>query len=162
MAIILKKPMGNPHGPAEAGCKSTKQIAALIDEVGAMQIEAEAKRERVKELQRELAPYIEKMRALTVLVSAIEGHDPDEIFDQEGALFVATVGRKVTVRTVSDPELAIKLLNKAEKGVAWKVISVPLGKLDAYLTPHGKAQVIRVDRGDRSVVIVKEAAQKAG
>jgi hypothetical protein len=55
------------------------------------------------------------MKALTILVSAIEERDPDEIFDQEGALFVATVGRKVTVRTVSDPELAIKLLNKAEK-----------------------------------------------
>jgi hypothetical protein len=33
---------------------------------------------------------------------------------------------------------------------------VPLGKLDAYLTPGEKAQVIRVDRGERSVMIVKK------
>jgi predicted PilT family ATPase len=107
--------MEDMHGSLGVNRKTTKEIAALIDEIGAMQPEVEAKQKMIKNLQNELVPYTDNMKALTILVSAIEERDPDEIFDQEGALFVATVGRKVTVRTVSDPELAIKLLNKAEK-----------------------------------------------
>jgi hypothetical protein len=66
--------------------------------------------------------------------------------------------RRCIVRTVVNPARAVKLLNKAEKGAAWKVITVPLGKLDQYLTPAEKAQVLKIDRGDRFVSISKKTA----
>ena len=93
------------------------------------------------------------------MVSALEGHGPDETFEVKGELFTAAVGKRYMVRTVINPQLAIKLLNKVNKGIAWKVITVPLGKLDAFLTPDQKAQVIKVDRGERSIVIGKKPLQ---
>jgi hypothetical protein len=142
--------------PVEASHTPEGEIATLIDEIGAMLPGAQARQKKIKALHQELLLYAEKMKALAVRVSAIAGHEADETFRHEGEVFAATIGKRCVVRTVIDPALAIKLLNKAEKGVAWRIISVPLGKLDAYLTPGEKAQVIRVDRGERSVMIVKK------
>ena len=64
------------------------------------------------------------------------------------------------VRTVINPQLAIKLLNKAKKEIGWKLITVPLGKLAAFLTPDQKAQVIKVDRGERPIVIGKKPSHE--
>lgn len=158
--IILKKSKNHAQVPGGAG-STTTEIAALIDEIGAMLPEIEARQKVIKALQKELQPYAEKMKTLEAMVSAIEGYGADETFEQTGAVFAAMVGKRHVVRTVFDPQLAIKMLNKVEKGIAWKVISVPLGKLDAYLTPMQKEQVITVSRGERSVVIVKKPAQQA-
>jgi len=49
-------------------------------------------------------------------------------------------------------------LNKIEKGTAWKMITVPSGKLDKYLRPAEKAQVLKIDRGDRFVSISKKTS----
>ena len=113
----------------------------------------------IKSLQKELQALCREDEGAYRLVSALEGHGPDETFELKGELFTAAVGKRYMVRTVINPQLAIKLLNKANKGIAWKVITVPLGKLDAFLTPEQKAQVIKVDRGERPVVIGKKPLQ---
>jgi hypothetical protein len=158
--IILKKPTPKLPAPAPVGGTTADEIAALIDAIGAMLPAVEARQTTIKALLKELQPYAEKMKALTALVSAIEGRGADETFHYEGTQFNALVGKRCVVRAVTDPALAIKLLNRAEKGVAWKLISVPLGKLDAFLTPKERARVIKVDRGERSVVIVKKPVQE--
>jgi hypothetical protein len=132
------------------------KTATLIDEIGAMLPVVEAKQRMIKALQAEQQPYTDRMKALTVLLSAIEGPGPDETFRYQGSQFIALAGKRCIVRRVSNPALAIELLNEAQEGIAWQVISVPLGKLDAYLTPEQRAQVITVDRGDRPVTIAKK------
>jgi hypothetical protein len=153
--LTLKESPTEPYEKV-GGCPAPHEIAALIDEIGAMLPEAEAKQKMIKALQKQLQPYADKMKALTALVSALEGHGPNETFEVPGVLFTAAVGKRYVIRTVTNPRLAIKLLNKAEKEIAWKVITVPLGKLDTYLTPGQKTQVIKVDRGERPIVIVKK------
>ena len=159
MTILLKKPQVKLQEPVEASAGNVDEIAALIDDIGSMLSTVEAKQKMIKALQAELQPYTEKMKALTALVSAIGEHGADDTFQDEGTQFRALVGKRCIARRVTDPALAIKLLNKAEKGVAWKIVSVPLGKLDAYLTPEEKAQVITLDRGERSVVVAKKPSQ---
>jgi hypothetical protein len=148
--------------PVEASHTTADEIATLIDDIGSMLPAVRARQKKIKALQNQLQPYADKMKTLTALVSAIEGHEADETFRRDGELFAAMIGKRCVVRTVTDPALAIKLLNKAEKGVAWRVITVALGKLDTYLTLEQRAQVITVDRGERPVVIVKKPCQEAG
>jgi len=147
--------------PIEVGSKKADEITKLIDEIGAMLPEVEAKQKIIKAYQKELQPSTEKMRALTALVSALEGRGPDETFELHGDLFTAAVGKRYIVRTVANPQLAIKLLNKAGKGIGWSLITVPLGKLDVFLTPDQKAEVIKIDRGERPITIVKKANGQA-
>jgi hypothetical protein len=148
--------------PVEASHSTADEIATLIDDIGSMLPAVRARQKKIKTLQHQLQPYLDKMKTLTALVSAIEGHEADGTFQREGELFAAVIGKRCVVRTVTDPALAIKLLNQAEKDVAWRIISIPLGKLDAYLTPGEKARVIKVDRGERSVVIIMKPPHTAG
>jgi hypothetical protein len=154
MTIVLKKP--TPVQQVEEVSTTPDDVAALIDELGEMLPETQKTLAKMKELEKSLAPYKEKLKSLIALVTAAEGRDPDETFEQAGEKFVAAVGKQVNVRTVTDAQLAVKLLNKAEKGIGWKLISVPLGKLDQYLTPEERTQVLKVDRGERSVTITKK------
>jgi hypothetical protein len=157
VTIALKKCQRDLQGLVDAGGTTAHDIAALIDEIGGMLPIAETKQQMIKALQKDLLPYTEKMRTLTTLLSEIEGRDPDETFQCDGTVFTAMVGKRYVVRTVVNSKLAIKLLNRCGKGVGWNVITVPLGKLDTYLDPEEKAHVIKVDRGERSVAIIKKA-----
>ena len=136
-------------------------LADLIDDIGAMLPAVEAKQKMIKALQGELQPYADKMKVLTALLNAIDGPSPDHTFRYQGTQFIAMVGKGGVVRRVTNPALAIKLPNRVEKGIAWQVITVPLGKLDAYLTPEERSQVVTVDRGERTVLIVKKPCQEA-
>jgi hypothetical protein len=157
VVLTLKDYATGSDEPIEVGSKKAHEIAALIDDIGAMLPEVESKQKMIKAYQKELQAYTEKMKALMALVSAIASYGPDETFELHGDAFTAAVGKRYVVRMVTNPQLAIKLLNKAKKGIAWQVVTVPLGKLDAYLTPEDKAQVIKVDRGERPLVVVNKA-----
>ena len=141
--------------PVEASHTTTDEIATLIDDIGSMLPAVRARQKRIKALQDALQPYSDKMKVLTALLNAIDGPSPDHTFRYQGTQVIAMVGKRGVVRRVTNPGLAIKLLNRAEKGIAWQVISVPL---DAYLTPEQRAQVITVDRGDRPVTIAEKPA----
>src|ERR1019366_8468759 len=97
--------------PVEASYTTADEIATLIDDIGNMLPAVRARQKRIKALQNALQPYADKMKALTALVSAIESHEADETFRREGELFTAMIGKRCVVRTVTDPALAITLLN---------------------------------------------------
>jgi hypothetical protein len=152
---MLKFKKVNGAATPEPAPKPLDPISALIDEIGAMLPAATARHKRIKELQAEQQPYTEKMKALTALLSALPGAAPDQPLSYEGKHFVASAGKRCMVRRVANPQLAIQLLNKVRKGVAWEVVYIPLGKLDAFLNPEQRAQVIDVEYGDRTVTITE-------
>ena len=162
MTVVMKQMKCKPQEMPTACLTAWDEISALIDDIGTMLPAVEAKQKMIKALQGELQPYVDQMRALTALLNAIEGPEADDTFQYQGTQFIAMVGKRGVVRRVTNPALAIKLLNKVEKGIAWQVISVPLGKLNAYLTPEQRAQVIAVDRGDRPVTIAEKPSHTAG
>jgi hypothetical protein len=160
VGIVLKKHQQQLPKLHEVGSTTANAVAMLIDEIGAMLPDVEAKQQKIKMLQKDLLSYGEKMRALVSLISAIDGYAADETFALEGVVFAAEVGKRCLMRTVSDPHLAIKLLNKAEKGIAWKIITVPLGKIDLFLNPSEKDRILKIDRGERPLTITACAAER--
>jgi hypothetical protein len=163
MAIVLKKVVKPPEEQApvaavEAAAGTSNEVAALIDKIGLMQPEVDKIAARIKVETAKLVPYKLALKQLTELVTAIEGHEPEDTFTQEGEAFEAKVGKQTKVRLVMDVKQAIALLNKAKKDVAYEVVSVPLGKIDQYLTPDEATKVLKVVWGERSVAISKRAA----
>ena len=156
MVVVSKKPVTQVQDLTRPSALA-KEIATLIDEIGAMLPSVEATQKQIKTLQNQLQPYADRMKALVTLISGLEDHAADETFKLEGAAFIADVGKRCVVRTVINPALAVKLMNKVEKGVGWGVVTVPLGKLDLHLSPAEKNRVLTVARGDRSVTIAKKA-----
>ena len=160
MVIVLKKSIAQVQDPAGPSATPANQIATLIDEIGAMLPSVQATQKQIKALQNRLQPYAEKMKALVALISGMDDHAADETFKLDGTTFTADIGKRCIVRTVTNPALAVKLLNKVEKGVGWGVVTVPLGKLDLYLSPAEKSRVLTVARGDRSVTIAKKSNRR--
>jgi hypothetical protein len=158
MALVLKKLAKPPveQAPIEIATGTSNEVAALIDKIGGMLPEVEKVAKLIKAEAKKLEPYKHAMQELTALVTAVEGRSHDEEFAQVGAIFEAKVGKRTKVRSVIDVQKAIVLLNKAKKGVAYEVVTVPLGKIDAYLTPDEAQQVLKTDWGDRSVTITKK------
>ena len=114
MTTMMKTSDIKLQEPVEVSHATADEIATLIDAIGDMLPVVRARQKRIKVLQNALQPYADKMKALTALVNAIEGHGADETFAQEGVLFTVVVGKRCVVRTVADPALAIALLNKAQ------------------------------------------------
>jgi hypothetical protein len=76
------------------------------------------------------------MKALTALLSTLPDAGANDSFQYAGKHFVA--GKRCMVRKVINPALA------------------PLGKLDAYLSPEQRDQVIEVDPGDGTVTVTEK------
>ena len=137
-----------------------RDIAALIDEIGALLPAAEKVQKQIRLLQASLKPVQEKLKELTRLVTADQHHAPDQTFTVVGGEFQAVVGKRARVRAVTDVKRAIDLLNAAKTDLAYEVVTVPLGKLDSYLTPEQAAEVLEVSWGDRSVTVMKKVPLK--
>ena len=135
MAILLKKAQGDDQPQVQnlEGCRP-HNIAALVDEIGALLPAAECAQKKIKILQASLNPVREKTKTLATLVTADPHHAPNEIFTVEGQQFRATVGKRTKLRAVKDVKRAIELLNATKEDLAYAVVTVPLGKLDSYLT----------------------------
>lgn len=73
MTIVLKKPVAKLQVAITDVGKTPNKIAVLIDELGTMLPKVAKTQSRIKALQKQLVPYAEKMKALTALVSALEG-----------------------------------------------------------------------------------------
>lgn len=161
MAILSKqiKIVGQSQVAATGGGTAC-DIAALIDEIGALLPAAEKAQKQIRMLQASLKPVQEKLCALTRLVTADEHHAPDQTLSVAGADFQANIGKRARVRSVRDVKRAIRLLNAVKKGLAYESASVPLGKLDSYLTPEQAAEVLEVSWGDRSVTVTKKVPLK--
>ncbi len=162
MAIVLKKVLKPPEEQApvaavEAAAGTSNEVAALIDKIGLMQPEVDKIAARIKVETAKLAPYKLALKQLTELVTAIEGREHDEEFAQIGNEYQAWIGKQTRIRDVVNVKQAIALLNKAKNDVAYELVTVPLGKIDQYLTPEEAEQVIKTTWGDRSVKISKRA-----
>ncbi len=137
-----------------------RDIVALIDEIGALLPAAEKAQKQIRMLQASLKPVQERFKELTRLVTADQHHAPDQTFTVVGLEFQAVVGKRARVRAVTDVKRAIELLNAAKMDLAYEVVTVPLGKLDSYLTPEQAAEVLEVCWGDRSVTVMKKVPLK--
>ena len=137
-----------------------RDIAALIDEIGALLPAAEKAQKQIRILQASLKPMQERFKELTRLVTAGQHRAPDQTFSVEGKEFQANIGKRSRVRVVRDVKRAIELLNAVKTNLAYEVASVPLGKLDSYLTPEQAAEVLEVSWGDRSVTVMKKVPLK--
>ena len=161
MATVLKKiEIVGQSQVAATGGGTACDIAALIHEIGALLPAAEKAQKQIRMLQAGLKPMQEKLRTLTRLVTADDRHAPDQAFTVVGGEFQAAVGKRIRVRTVRDVKRAIRLLNGVKKGLAYEVVTVPLGKLDGFLTPEQAAEVLESGWGDRSVTVMKKVPLK--
>ena len=137
-----------------------RDVAALIDEIGALLPAAEKAQKQIRMLQASLKPVQERFKELTRLMTADQHHAPDQTFTVMGKEFQAVLGKRARVRAVTDVKRAIELLNAAKTDLAYEVVTVPLGKLDSYLTPEQAAEVLEVSWGDRSVTVMKKVPLK--
>jgi hypothetical protein len=131
------------------------EIAALVEEVGALQDAATAMAKQIKVLQAQLKPYAEKMKALTELVTEYaeeQGMDPDKVFTEVTDNFLIQVGKAGALRTVANIEVVLKVLGKK---LFFEKCAIGLGFIDHYLTPEQKQQVLKVERGARVVTVVR-------
>ena len=141
-----------------AGAYTRYDIATLVDEIGSLLPAAEKAQKRLKMLQASLNPVREKIKTLTTLVTADPHHAPHETFTVEGQQFRATVGKRTKLRAVRNIKRAIELLNATKEDLAYEVVTVPLRKLDSYLTPEQASEVLELGWGDRSVSIMRKVA----
>lgn len=130
-------------------------VVELIDQVGALQTDAEATAKKIKALQAHLKPYADKVKHLTELVSQYakeRGIDPDKEFTAVTDNFVLQVGKAGALRTVVDVELAMKMMG-------WKLFfqkcTIGLGVIDQYLTPEDKQGVLKVERCLRGIKVFR-------
>ena len=135
-------------------------IVELIEEVGQLQDDAEATTKRIKALQAHVKPYAEKVKQLAALVSkyaAESGFDPDLEFTETTDDFILQVGKAGTLRTVIDAERAMKRMGKK---LFFEKCTIGLGVLDAYLTPAEKQGILKVERCERGIRVLRRAQGK--
>lgn len=135
------------------------EIIQMIDEVGALQDEAEAMAKRIKILQARLRPYSEKLKQLADAVSkyATElGLGPDQEFTQTTDDFVLIAGKASTVRTVIDTQRAMKIIGRK---LFFEKCTIGLGIIDQYLTPEKKQKVVRIERCTRGIKVFRRPTQ---
>jgi hypothetical protein len=152
---ITKKKAVAPETNAITEKSIPPEIVQLIEEVGLLQDDAEATTKRIKELQAHVKPYAEKVKQLAALVSkyaAESGFDPDVEFAETTDDFILQVGKAGTLRTVVDAERAMKRMGKK---LFFEKCTIGLGILDAYLAPAEKEGILKVERCERSIRVLR-------
>jgi hypothetical protein len=125
-------------------------VAALIDEIGALQADFEARKKQIKALEAKQKPYQDKLLELQALIHEDDEHDPDDAFRELGEHYQADCGKQGTSRSIADIKGVQKLLGDQ---VFYEVCSVTLKNLDDYLTPAERDQVLTYERGYRTIKI---------
>ena len=150
MAVVKLKKPAEAVVPVAAPATTPNEIAALIEELGGMQLEAAKVAAKIAELGKQLAPYKEKLKQLAALVTEQEGRAPEEEFTQESASFIATVGKRTKVRTVVDKLAILKAMGE-DRFI--ECANFLMKDIDAYLTVEERKKALTVSWGDRSVKI---------
>jgi hypothetical protein len=125
-------------------------VAALIDELGSMQADFDARKKQIRELEAKQQPYKDKLLELQTLIHEHDEHDPDDTFRELGEHYQADCGKQATSRSIADIKGVQKLMGDK---VFYQVCSVTLQNIDDYLTPDQKAQVLDAERGYRTIKI---------
>ena len=149
--LKLKKPAEQPLLlPVEAPEGTPNEIADLIERVGAAQPEVAKIGVKMRALQKEMEPYRADLKELTALICGVEGYGDDDEFTMESPGFDAKIGKKGSSRSVHDIRGVLKAMGEEQ---FFKVVTVTMRDVDAYMTAPEKAKVLTVTRGERTVVV---------
>lgn len=114
-------------------------VADLVDHVGRA-ADAVLAMEKCPEVRAYLALKTRVSKGTSAVVEAVQGDlADDEKTEVEGEEYVARVGARTRVRTITDMEGAAKRMGMA---TFMRVASLPLKALDDYLTPEEREEVV--------------------
>ncbi len=153
MAIVLTKKKVIEAPSIETGVPdfTLSEFADLIDEVGALQEDAEKIQARIKKEQEKLKPYNDAMKRLKDRIAEIEDKDDEEL-EELGSRYVVEAGKRGTSREITDMGKVKKLLGGE---LFMQLATVTLKNIDDYMTPPQKAQVLKENRTTRTIKVLK-------
>lgn len=141
--------------------------AAEIDEIGNMVAEADALEatltKAVKDKLAKIASIRKDAKAKTTALAAkitednAEVRDPNDTFSEKGAEFIAELGKRGTLREITDLPMIKQLMDDQDPDLFMKLAKMNIGDVDAYLTPEERELVLKTELKDRSIKIVKRA-----
>ncbi|QXN72663.1 hypothetical protein RCZAHN_54 [Rhodobacter phage RcZahn] len=141
--------------------------AAEIDEIGNMVAEADALEatltKAVKDKLAKIASIRKDAKAKTTALAAkitednAEVRDPSDTFSEKGAEFIAELGKRGTLREITDLPMIKQLMDDQDPDLFMKLAKMNIGDVDAYLTPEERELVLKTELKDRSIKIVKRA-----
>ncbi len=146
-ATILKN---RPKVKAKAKPGSKEELAAMVDEIGALQGDLEIlQAEPVFAKAREMAEKVDELK-VEFRTRMDEALKPDQKTEIGGQTYVATVGAKANRTTVTDVETIHSFMGKD----FYKIASVLIKDIKDYLNPEQREEVTVTDRtGTRSLKI---------
>ncbi len=144
------------------------EFAADIDEIGALVEEADVLEaglsKAVKEKLGKIAALRKDAKAKTkALATKIteakseEGVDDEQPVVEPGTQFNAEMGKRGTLRTITDMPMIKQLMDDQDDELFMKLVKMNIGDVDAYLTPEERDMVLETELQDRSIKIVKRA-----
>lgn len=147
-ATILKN---RPKVKAKAKPGSKEELAAMVDEIGALQGDLEIlQAEPVFAKAREMAEKVDELK-VEFRARMDVALKPDQKTEIGGQTYVATVGMKANKVTITDVETIHSFMGKD----FYKIASVLIKDINDYLNPEQREQVTVKDRtGTRSLKIV--------
>ena len=141
--------------------------AAEIDEIGNLVSEADALEatltKAVKDKLAKIASIRKDAKAKTTALATkitednAEVHDPNDTFSEKGAKFIAELGKRGTLREITDLPMIKQLMDDQDPDLFMKLAKMNIGDVDAYLTPEERELVLKTELKDRSIKIVKRA-----
>jgi hypothetical protein len=150
--LLLKK---KPVDKTEEQKELLSAFAGTIDEVGKLQEEAAPVLSQIKALQAKLAPLAVAFAKLQALADALAIGDDPEYHAEIGANFIAEVGAKGKSRSIKDK---IKLVELMGEEMFLQLATVKLGDIDKYLTQPQRDEVLKTERTQRSVKVIRRVA----
>jgi hypothetical protein len=130
-------------------------FAEQIDQLGAITAQADATAKKIRELTNDLNVYKQAVKDLAEQVTKAYDEaqaDPDSKGEELGAEFALEVGPKGNSRVIKDVKLVLKEMGP---DTFFKVASVALKDIDAYLTPEQINKVLKNVRTNRGIKIIR-------
>jgi hypothetical protein len=153
MAITILK--NSAKAKAKPKTEALSGLAVLIDEVGALSVDALPKLLKIKKLQEELKAYLAKVKVLNGMIDAIESYDADVEFTEKGELFEVSAGPRAKNREIPDAAALKAIKKKLGDDTFFNIAKVTLGDLDKYISEaeQSKLGVVKKTRGTRKIEV---------
>jgi len=146
MAVVLRKRVAdNENGLQTAGQTG---LSLLIDQIGELEAEAALIHARIKKEQAKLEPYKKALAKLQAFADTLEEAPEQGLCGTRYRVLVGDYGKK---REISDMD---KLKSMLGEKLFMQLATVPLGKVDDYLTPVQKQEVFLERKTSRKLKII--------
>jgi len=148
MAIVLRKRVADNENELQTAEQT--ELSLLIDQIGELEAEAVLINARIKKEQAKLETYKKTLAKLQAFVDALE----DEKVPEQGLcgtryrVLVGDYGKKREIADIS------KLKSMLGDELFMQLATVPLGKVDDYLTPVQKQEILTERKTSRKLKIV--------